>query len=73
VSCGARIRIVTVHVCEHTLSIELVDDIRTVRRMTTKPVVVIKGSAATSALPRPIDRPSQRASDRRTIPNRSRS
>jgi transposase InsO family protein len=37
-------RIVTVHVSEHTLSIELDDDLRTVRRTTTNPVVVIKGS-----------------------------
>jgi hypothetical protein len=37
-------RIVTVHVSEHTLAIELGDDTRTVRRTTTRPVVVIKGS-----------------------------
>jgi transposase InsO family protein len=35
---------VSVHVSEHTLAIELGDDIRTVRRTTTRPVVVIKGS-----------------------------
>jgi transposase InsO family protein len=56
-------RIVTVHVSEHTLAIELDDETRTVRRTTTNPVVVIKGS-------RPA---SQRASGRMTIPNRSRS
>ncbi len=37
-------RIVAVHVSEHTLAIELGDDTRTVRRTTTRPVVVIKGS-----------------------------
>jgi transposase InsO family protein len=37
-------RIVTVHVSEHTLAIELDDEQRTVRRTTTNPVVVIKGS-----------------------------
>jgi hypothetical protein len=37
-------RIVTVHVSEHTLAIELDDETRTVRRTTTNPVVVIKGS-----------------------------
>jgi Integrase core domain len=37
-------RIVSVHVCEHTLAIELDDETRTVRRTTTRPVVVVKGS-----------------------------
>jgi transposase InsO family protein len=37
-------RIVTVHVSEHTLAIELDDDTRTVRRTTSHPVRVIKGS-----------------------------
>ena len=37
-------RIVTVHVSEHTLAIELADHTRIVRRTTTRPVVVIKGS-----------------------------
>jgi transposase InsO family protein len=37
-------RTVSVHVCEHTLAIELDDELRTVRRTTTNPVVVIKGS-----------------------------
>jgi transposase InsO family protein len=37
-------RMVTVHVSEHTLAIELGDDTRTIRRTTTRPVVVIKGS-----------------------------
>jgi transposase InsO family protein len=37
-------RTVTVHVSEHTLAIELDDETRTVRRTTTNPVVVIKGS-----------------------------
>jgi hypothetical protein len=35
---------VAVHVSEHTLAIELGDDTRTVRRTTTRPVVVHKGS-----------------------------
>jgi hypothetical protein len=37
-------RMVTVHVSEPTLAIELDDETRTVRRTTTRPVVVIKGS-----------------------------
>jgi len=37
-------RIVTIHVCERTLAIELDDETRTIRRTTTNPVVVIKGS-----------------------------
>jgi transposase InsO family protein len=37
-------RIVRVHVSEHTLAIELGDETRTVRRTTTRPAVVIKGS-----------------------------
>jgi transposase InsO family protein len=37
-------RIVSVHVSEHTLTIELDEETRTVRRTTTRPVVVIKGS-----------------------------
>src|SRR4051794_26712274 len=37
-------RMVAVHVSEHTLAIELGDDTRTIRRTTTRPVVVIKGS-----------------------------
>jgi transposase InsO family protein len=37
-------RMVCVHVSEHTLAIELDDETRTVRRTTTRPVVVIKGS-----------------------------
>jgi hypothetical protein len=37
-------RTVTVHVSEHTLAIELDDETRTIRRTTTRPVVVIKGS-----------------------------
>ena len=37
-------RMVAVHVSEHTLAIELGDDTRTVRRTTTRPVVVLKGS-----------------------------
>jgi transposase InsO family protein len=36
-------RTVTVHVSEHTLAIELDDETRTVRRTTSRPVVVIKG------------------------------
>jgi transposase InsO family protein len=53
-------RIVTVHVSEHTLAIELDDETRTVRRTTTNPVVVIKGSRpALSASVRPNDHPQQ--------------
>jgi transposase InsO family protein len=37
-------RTVRVHVSEHTLAIELDDETRTVRRTTTRPVVVVKGS-----------------------------
>jgi hypothetical protein len=37
-------RIVTVHVSEHTLAIELDDETRTIRRTTTRPVQVRKGS-----------------------------
>jgi transposase InsO family protein len=37
-------RIVAVHVSEHTLAIELDDETRTVRRTTTNPVRVLKGS-----------------------------
>ncbi len=42
-------RIVSVHVSEHTLAIELGDDTRTVRRTTTRPVVVLKGSRRQNA------------------------
>jgi transposase InsO family protein len=61
-------RTVTVHVCEHTLAIELDDETRTIRRTTTNPVVVIKGSRnqraqanrpALSASHGPIDHPQQ--------------
>jgi transposase InsO family protein len=37
-------RIVSVHVSEHTLAIELDGETRTVRRTTNRPVVVVKGS-----------------------------
>jgi transposase InsO family protein len=37
-------RIITVHVAEHTLAIELDGETRTVRRTTSRPVVVVKGS-----------------------------
>jgi hypothetical protein len=37
-------RIVTVHVSEHTLAIELDDETRTVRRTTSRPVVVVKAN-----------------------------
>ena len=37
-------RIVSVHVSEHTLAIDLGDDTRTIRRTTARPVVVLKGS-----------------------------
>jgi hypothetical protein len=43
-------RMVSVHVSEHTLAIELGDDTRTVRRTTTRPVVVIKGSRRQNAV-----------------------
>ena len=39
-------RTVTVHVSEHTLAIELDDETRTVRRTTTRPVVVRQGQPA---------------------------
>jgi hypothetical protein len=53
-------RIVTVHVSEHTHAIELDNETRTVRRTTTNPVVVIKGSRpALSASVRPNDHPQQ--------------
>jgi transposase InsO family protein len=66
-------RTVTVHVCEHTLAIELDDETRTIRRTTTNPVVVIKGSRHHQRAPQ-TDQHSQQATDREpTIPNRSRS
>ena len=37
-------RTVTVHVSEHTLAIELDGETRTIRRTTSRPVVVVKGS-----------------------------
>ena len=37
-------RTVRVHVSEHTLAIELDDETRTIRRTTTRPVFVVKGS-----------------------------
>jgi hypothetical protein len=37
-------RVLTVHVSEHTLAVELDDETRTVRRTTSRPVVVINGS-----------------------------
>jgi transposase InsO family protein len=49
-------RIVSVHVSEHTLAIELDDETHTIRRTTTNPVVVIKGSRRHDALPQ-ADRP----------------
>ena len=42
-------RTVRVHVSEHTLAIELDDETRTIRRTTTRPVVVIKGARPTAA------------------------
>ena len=42
-------RIVSVHVSEHTLAVELDDETRTVRRTTTRPVVVVKGSRPNGA------------------------
>jgi hypothetical protein len=44
---------VSIHVSEHTLTIELDDETRTVRRTTTNPVVVIKGSRHQRAQSRP--------------------
>jgi hypothetical protein len=46
-------RAVSVHVAEHTLAIELDDETQTVRRTTTNPVVVIKGSRNQRAQARP--------------------
>ena len=37
-------RTVTVHVSEHTLAIELDDETRTIRRTTSRPVVVVKAN-----------------------------
>jgi hypothetical protein len=37
-------RIVRVHVSEHTLAIELDGELRTVRRTTSRPVVVVKAN-----------------------------
>jgi hypothetical protein len=37
-------RTVRVHVSEHTLAIELDGETRTIRRTTSRPVVVVKGS-----------------------------
>jgi transposase InsO family protein len=54
-------RIVSVHVSEHTLAIELDDDLRTIRRTTTNPVVVIKGSRHHKRAPQ-ADRPAPSAS-----------
>jgi transposase InsO family protein len=57
-------RTVTVHVSEHTLAIELDDETRTVRRTTSRPVVVVKAnrphragakSTELSANPEPAD------------------
>jgi hypothetical protein len=56
-------RIVSVHVCEHTLAIELDDETRTIRRTTTNPVVVIKGSRHRDTLPQ-ADRPALSSSVR---------
>jgi transposase InsO family protein len=66
-------RTVTVHVSEHTLSIELDDETRTVRRTTTNPVVVIKGSRNHKRTPQ-ADRPALSASHGpKNNPNRPRS
>jgi transposase InsO family protein len=46
-------RTVTVHVSEHTLAIELDHETRTVRRTTSRPVVVIKGSRPYERRPQP--------------------
>lgn len=49
-------RIVSVHVSEHTLAIELDNETHAIRRTTTNPAVVIKGSRRHDALPQ-VDRP----------------
>lgn len=46
-------RIVSVHVSEHTLAIELDDETRTVRRTTTNPIRVLKGSRPYGTRPDP--------------------
>ena len=66
-------RVVTVHVAEHTLAIELDDETRTIRRTTTNPVVVIKGSRHHQRAPRPTDQHSLQATGRQNNPNRLRS
>jgi hypothetical protein len=53
-------RIVTVHVCEHTIELDN-DELRTVRRTTTNPVVVTKGSRHHQRAPQ-ADRPALSAS-----------
>jgi transposase InsO family protein len=65
-------RIVTVHVSEHTLAIELDDETQTVRRTTTNPVVVIKGSRHHQRAPQ-TDQHSLQATGRKNNPNRSKS
>ena len=57
-------RAVTVHVSEHTLAIELDHETRTVRRITTRPVVVIKGSRRYERRTQP-DRPALSSSAER--------
>jgi len=57
-------RTVTVHVSEHTLAIELDHELRTVRRTTTRPVAVIKGSRRYERRPQP-DRPALSSSAER--------
>ena len=57
-------RAVTVHVSEHTLAIELDHETRTVRLITTRPVVVIKGSRRYERRTQP-DRPALSSSAER--------
>ena len=45
-------RTVTVHVAEHTLTIELDDEIRTIRRTNNRPVRRIKGERPLQRAPR---------------------
>ena len=65
-------RIVTVHVSEHTLAVELDDETRTVRRTTSRPVVVVKGSRPAPSPGNVNGTLGQRGTGKRSIPNRSR-
>jgi hypothetical protein len=56
-------RTVTVHVSEHTLAIELDDETRAVRRTTTRPPRVLKGSRPYAAARQTPFQHSQRPAD----------